>query len=277
MSETFDKMSHVFSQKDLADFKRIESEIERDQASFLRVADNLIEVRDRKLYGIMADTFEEYIRIRWGWTKQRAYQIIAAKRVVDSLPPKSQLVVDSETKARPLVNVPEQDRPRVIRQAVSEAPNGKPTARHIEEAAERVTSPPPQKPQSKEPPAKEILIDETGWPVPDNLEMLFDRIPEVREKMTHLSALRGMLRRVKDNRDVLWRSVNLDSAMMQVDQLFADIKEAIPYAVCPYCQGRAETLTHCANCKQRGVVSKFIWEHAIPEELKAVRQKSVKK
>lgn len=272
MSETFDKMSRVFTQKEIADFKRIEAEIENDEAAFLRVADNLMEIRERQLYGIMADTFEEYVRIRWGWTKQRAYQLIAARKVVDSLPPESQLVVDSETKARPLVSVPEKQRAKVVQQAVADAPNGKPTARHIEEAAERVTAPTPQKP-----PAKEILVDETGWPVPDNLEILFDRIPEVKEKMTHLSALRGMLRRVKDNRDVLWRSVNLDSVMMQVDQLFADIKEAIPYAVCPYCQGRAETLTHCANCKQRGVVSKFIWEHAIPEELKAVRQKSVKK
>lgn len=273
MSDTFDKLTHVFSAQDTHDLHRIEGEIEKDEAGFLRVADNLMEIRERKLYGITADTFEEYIKVRWGWTKQRAYQIIAARKVVDSLPPKSQPVVDSEKKARVLINVPVPQRQTVIREAVREAPNGRPTARHIEEAVQRVAPPPPP----QKPPAKEILVDETGWEIPDNLEKLWDRIPEVKEKLTNLSSLRGLLRRVKDNRDVLWRSVNLDSVMMQVDQLFADIKEAIPYAVCPYCQGRAETASHCAECKQRGVVSKFFWEHAIPEELKAVRQKSVKK
>lgn len=272
MSDTFGKMSRVFTQKEITDFKRIESEIENDEAAFLRTADNLIEIRERQLYGIMADTFEDYVRIRWGWTKQRAYQLIAARNVVDSLPAKSQPLVDSERKARALIDVPEKQRPAVVREAVKDAPNGKPTARHIEEAAERVAAPAAQKP-----PATETLVDATGWPVPDNLEKLWDRIPEVKDKLMGLSALRGLLRRVKDNRDVLWRSVNLDSVMMQVDQVYADIKEAIPFAVCPYCQGRAETLTHCANCKQRGVVSEFLWKHAIPEELKAVRQKSVKK
>lgn len=273
MSDTFDKLSRVFTQKEISDLNRIESEIQNDETAFLRTADNLIEIRERQLYGIMADTFEEYVRIRWGWTKQRAYQLIAARNVVDSLPTKSQPVVDSERKARALVDVPEKQRAAVVREAVKETPNGKPTARHIEEAAERVTAPKP----SQKPPAKEILVDETGWPVPDNLEKLWDRIPEVKDKLLALSSLRGLLRRVKENRDVLWRSVNLDSVMMQVDQVYADIKEAIPFAVCPYCQGRSETASHCANCKQRGVVSEFLWKHAIPEELKVVRQKSVKK
>lgn len=233
----------------------------------------MTQVHKRHLWLCYADTYQDFCENNLGITRQRAYQIMSAWDVRKALPEDCQLVVDTETKARPLASIPPPQRAAVVREAVKEAPNGRPTARHIEEAVQRVTAPTP----SQKPPAKEILVDETGWPVPDNLEKLFDRIPEVREKLTNLSSLRGMLRRVKDNRDVLWRSVNLDSVMMQVDQLFADIKEAIPYAVCPYCQGRADTVTHCANCKQRGVVSKFFWEHAIPEELKAVRQKSVKK
>lgn len=276
MSEKFDTMSHVFTQVDIADFKRIEKEIETDQASFLRVAENLIEVRDRKLYGIVADTFEDYVSNRWGWCKQRAYQLIWAKNVVDSLPAEGKLLVDSETKARALAPVPPKRRMRVIHDAIEVSTNGKPTAREISEAAVRDTKPEPPKPSSKSEPKPEVY-DMTGWPVPEPLHKLFDRIEEVKGYLKQLAVMRGMLRRMQENKDELWSPINFSSLLLQIDNVYAEIKLAAPYAVCPSCQGRDQTRTHCATCKGRGAISEFLWKNAIPEELKAVRQKSCKK
>lgn len=272
MSEVFDRVSHVFTQVDIADFKRIEVEIEKDQAAFLRVGSLLVEVRDRKLYGIVADTFEDYVRDRWGWSKQRAYQLIAAKSLVEDLPEKGKQIVDSEGKARALSAVPPRRRMRVIRDAVASAPNGKPTARHIEEAAQRDTSPPPKKPEQKD-----ILLDATGWPVPDNLVPLFERFTEVKQHLNSIAAIRGMLRRVQENKDQLWSIVNFSATMIDLDRAFQEIKQAVPYAVCPYCSGHDDTRSHCTNCHQRGAVSELFWKQAIPEEIKAVRAKSSKR
>lgn len=274
MSEV-EKTNHVITQRDTADLQRIESEIENDQAAFLRVADNLIEIRERKLFLITADSFEEYIRIRWGWTKQRAYQIISAKKVVDSLPPNSQLLVDSETKARALAPVPVKRRARVITEAVKST-NGAVTARDITEAAERVTKPAPI-PVTAPEPKKEQLLDATGYPVPDSVIKLFHRSDEVKDVLQRVATLRGMMRRLSEVEDALWQPVNKSTMGADLNKVYHELKMALPYAVCPHCQGRDETKSHCTTCKQRGVISEFLWKTAIPEELKAVRAKSCKR
>lgn len=279
MSEKFDNMSHVFTQDDIADFKRIEKEIETDQASFLRVADNLIEVRDRKLYGIVADTFEGYVRDRWGWSKQRAYQLISAKRVVDSLPEKGQLVVDSESKARALAPVPPKRRMRVIHDAVEVSTNGKPTARDISEAAERHPAPPKPTPPPAKPAAPEKVYDVTGWEVPENLVKLFERSAEVKEVLSRISSIRGLLARVEETKDWLWQPVNKSMLTADLDRVYYELKTALPYVVCPECQGRSSDpeFRHCNLCKKRGVISEYLWKTAVPIELKTVREKSCKK
>lgn len=277
MSEKFDNMSHVFTQEDIADFKRIEKEIETDQASFLRVADNLIEVRDRKLYGIVADTFEDYVRDRWGWSKQRAYQLISAKRVVDSLPEYESTIVDSESKARALAPVPPKRRMRVIHDAVEVSTNGKPTARDISEAAERYPDPPKPTPPPAKLAAPDVIYDKTGFPVPENLVKLFERSAEVKEVLSRISSIRGLLARVEETKDWLWQPVNKSMTTADLDRVYYELKMAMPYVVCPYCQGREETKSHCTSCKQRGILSQHVWDNAVPAELKAVREKSCKK
>lgn len=268
-------MERVFSQKDIEDFERIEQEIEQDQAAFLRVADNLIEVRDRQLYGIVSESFEDYVKTRWGWSRQRAYQLIRAKEVVQSLPEECKQVVYTEAQARALAPVPPKRRMRVILDAQKAAPNGVPNARHIAEAAQRAA--PPSPPPAQKPEVKDVLLDKTGWQVPDDLVPLFERAPEVTEYLRQLSAMRGMLKRVQENKDVLWAPVNFSSAGMDIDRVYAELKQAVPWVVCPSCQGRKDTRSHCGTCKGRGVISQFLWDNAIPEELKAVRQKSCKK
>jgi hypothetical protein len=71
--------------------------------------------------------------------------------------------------------------------------------------------------------------------------------------------------------------VNKSMTGAYVDQVYSELKQAVPFAICCYCQGRAETMTHCTVCKGRGVLSEHTWKTAVPEELKAVREKGIKK
>lgn len=79
-------------------------------------------------------TFEDYCRVRWGWSRQRGYQIIEFADVVSALPAECQPLVDNERKARELAKVPEEARAEVLKEA---AESGPVTAKSIKAAAEK--------------------------------------------------------------------------------------------------------------------------------------------
>src|SRR5262245_5976189 len=70
----------------------LEAVIERGQQTFIEVGRALTEIRDSGLYRTEFATFEEYCKTRWGWERQRAYQLISASDAVT----KMSTVVDKE-------------------------------------------------------------------------------------------------------------------------------------------------------------------------------------
>ncbi len=56
----------------------LETIIERDPKSFIKVGTALLEIRDSKLYRDTNETFEEYCRGRWGFGKSYANELIGA-------------------------------------------------------------------------------------------------------------------------------------------------------------------------------------------------------
>lgn len=82
--------------------------IEAGKQTFLDVGIALLKIRDGRLYRATHKTFEEYCRQRWGWSRQRANQQIAAAEVVSNL---TTVVVKTElpkteSVARPLAALP---------------------------------------------------------------------------------------------------------------------------------------------------------------------------
>lgn len=70
----------------------LESIVERGLASFIEVGNALIEIRDAKMYGSEYSNFEDYCDKRFGISRGRAYQLIAATKTVENL----STVVDTE-------------------------------------------------------------------------------------------------------------------------------------------------------------------------------------
>lgn len=62
-----------------------EDAIEQGMRHFLAVGEALITVRDGRLYRDTFDTFEEYLRVRWGLHRARGYQFIQAVETVRQL------------------------------------------------------------------------------------------------------------------------------------------------------------------------------------------------
>src|SRR5262249_16003244 len=101
----------------------------------------------------------------------------------------------------------------------------------------------------------------------------FQRAPAVERILQKLADARGFIRGLQGTSDPLFNECDLNGMLVELDGVYGDLKRAIPYAVCPYCQGKIfET---CLNCKKGGVVSRFIWDTAVPSDLKEVRRRAI--
>jgi DnaJ-class molecular chaperone len=74
---------------------------------------------------------------------------------------------------------------------------------------------------------------------------------------------------VEDSGDLLWAETKFQEAICGIEQAIATTRAAIPYAVCPTCQGK--DVKGCTICNGRGFISEFRYKTCIPEEIKALR------
>jgi hypothetical protein len=122
------------------------------------------------------------------------------------------------------------------------------------------------------PPPPWQVVDGTGWPIPTQLIPLWQRAGEVQEMLTTLSRVKGALRTAQETKDKLFAEVLFSSALSQLDQAWADIKTAKPFAVCPTCQGQIPD--QCRMCHGRGLISEHRWNTCVTREDKAFRSKA---
>ena len=86
-------------------------------------------INEQKLYRADYETFEEYCRQRWDYSRQHAYRLIKATGVVDQVSTSG--VLPNERQARRLLDVPEDMRLQVWQDAISSAGGGRVTERHV--------------------------------------------------------------------------------------------------------------------------------------------------
>jgi hypothetical protein len=95
-----------------------------------------------------------------------------------------------------------------------------------------------------------------------------------KEILTRVSSLRGALKRAQDNKDPQYAFVDKSNTLSLLNNLYGELAMLVPHAVCPYCQG--QTSDHCTVCRKTGFLPKHQWDHAVPSDLKAVREKAIK-
>jgi hypothetical protein len=267
---------------EISDFERLEKVVEAGKQTFVAVGLALTEIRDRKLYRRDYSTFEAYCQDRWGWSRQRGSQLIQAAAVVEALPEKMSTVVDNERVARELAKLPVPQQKAVIKEAIKAGePLTTPMVRAKLPPPPIVPKPLPPKPPTVPPspkarpetkPDPEPERDKTGHPIPEKILNLWNEACGVQTLLSAISSVRGTLRKQEDGK--VFAETNMSSAMAHLDQAYTDIKTALPYAVCPTCQGKlADT---CTLCKGRGFISEHRWNTCVPREAKEMRFKSKK-
>jgi hypothetical protein len=248
----------------------IESRIER---GLYDASVGFKEIRDRKLYMLVAPTFEEYGRVRWKKSRAWLYQQIEIEDVREELPPEMSTAVDTVSKARELRKVPKKRRMHLITDIQKQEKDITPqTIKEAARAAARPAIPMPPEPID----VKEVVYDATGYEIPDHKVEFYNQGREIgKDLLTRVSGLRGALRRGENEKDPRFAFVSISTTVSLLNNLYSEISQLAPYAVCPYCQGQVSD--HCMTCRKTGFLPKHIWDRAVPEELKAVREKAVKK
>lgn len=248
----------------LAQLKNI---VSRNLSATIDAGRALKEIRDRELWKEEgAASFQQFCIDNWGVSKQRAYQLIDTAKIVEALPPEQSTAVDSERVARELKKVPEAERTEVVKKAQE---SGAVTGPSISKAAKEL--------KPKTPPK---LFDRTGFeiPQPSPASTTWLRMDEIQEMLTALSKIKGRVERgcspgnPKDA-DLVYTEINFSAFVADLQSAFQLLKVALPFAVCPTCQGRV--LSPCTTCGGRGMVSEFYWKHKVPEKTKEIREKAV--
>lgn len=236
--------------------KDIEKSKNEAEKHWYEIGRALCKIRDDKLH--KQQTFEQYCLQRWGFKRARAYQLCRGFETVKQLRDSSNMstIVDKEAHARELAAVPEADRPKVLEDAKK---NGKVTAKSIKTAARKVRT------------IDVIEKDKTDYPIPELAMPVWNRRDEVKDKLRSLYELRQWATDMQGNEDPLYAEVVFSALKLDIESVIQRINGAVPYAVCPACQG--QTPKTCTFCKGRAMVSKFLYHGvAVPEEMKAIRK-----
>ncbi len=115
-----------------------EETIKAGAKTFIEVGNALLTIRDERLYRREFGTFEDYCNTRWDMGRNRANRLIAAAETVQNLVPMG-TTPDNERQARPLAGLPPDEQASAWQEAVETAPDGKVTAKHVQEVVDRRT------------------------------------------------------------------------------------------------------------------------------------------
>lgn len=121
-----------------------EAAIQHGLETFIDVGLKLAEIRDGKLYRAAYCSFEQYCEDRWEMTGRYARRVCAAAEVTQLLAKQGfDHVPETESQARPLTALPSGQAIEVWAEIIQTAPQGKVTARHVQDiVASKLATPP---------------------------------------------------------------------------------------------------------------------------------------
>lgn len=234
----------------------------------LRIAFLLNEVKAKKLYLENYETMEEFLDKELHVSPRRGYQLIQASVTVKALPEAVQSMVSNEGVAREVAKLPESARATTL-EKIKE--RGIPvTAKVVREVAKAELN---GKHES------EVKLDDTGFIVPEKALEYWERRFEVKQVIEGIQQVKlTIVTAYNDGRksDLLYfgKGKLNQTFITQLDEIIRHLKSVLPYAVCPYCQGKL--VDNCTYCNKTGVIDRNRF-NAAPKELLDMREKAIKK
>lgn len=126
----------------------------------------------------------------------------------------------------------------------------------------------------KERAKEEQRFDKTGYAIPDAILADWQLAESFRSTLTQLQQIKLQIEKAVDKSELIFAEVGQDT-VADLKNAWAAMKQVLPYAVCPTCQGR--TRSRCTACKRRGFVSEFGYTHWFAKEVIELRERAIKK
>lgn len=152
------------------------------------------------------------------------------------------------------------------RRAIREIEAGKKTLGQVEKEIKET--------KAKEETAKTEHFDKTGYPIPPSILDDWKQAESFRSTLADLQRIKLSVGKALDASDLMFREIGQDT-FIELNNAWSALKQVLPYAVCPTCQGR--TRDKCTVCKQRGYVSEFAYRHWFAKDVIELRERSIKK
>ncbi len=206
--------SAVLSELDSTEQDRLElceAVIEKGLNTFVEVGNALFEIRNNKLYRANFTTFESYCRDRWNLKRQRAYELMDAAAVVNTL---SEISDKSESENQAVIVVPTKESHAA---ALSKVP---------EDLRTQVWEKALEKNQSSGKAITAKMIDSIAKEIGGG-EVIIQVSPEVEERNTLVKQIREKVKKAKldqimveikgeflieNNLVEIWQTLNNDAA-----------------------------------------------------------------
>lgn len=276
-------------------FDSLKKTVSDGMAICLIVGAALREIKVQQYY--LADgheTFEAFVNSEWGWTKRYANQLVADADAIQSLPESMQKMITSHRAAAELARIPEVLRVEVVKVASQDGgpisaaklrASAPPIPPRASQSPPQATSAPPGRPapqnapegqpqRGKSGPKPEIARDMTGIAIPPESIDLWRRQEDAISLVTYIGGVISRLEDYQDDKHPLFVEVDFIDDLAKLKSVRKDLQRAIPFAVCPECNGVQPK--GCRVCKGRGIISRFLWETVVPEEIRNLRSKPKK-
>jgi hypothetical protein len=131
----------------------------------------------------------------------------------------------------------------------------------VHDEAHRDATPPPERPRKAAPVA--CQQDQLGKDVPPGLSEMWNRRGELSAVAELVSKARCAIQAAQDGNDPLFGELNFSSVLSHLNLAFREVSSAVPYCVCPMCQGIG-----CKACKDRGLMGKYRYDQVVPSSMK---------
>ena len=199
-------------------------------------------IRDEELYKVDYDSFEQYVKVRWDYSKSRAYQLIEASTIVDALPPEHR--PKNESQAREITKAPPEKQAEVAKSVAEKCKQEErqPTAKDYKQAVEQATAP-----QSEPEPVYDDMDDDD-----ETIDSKPKGKPLAIENGNLIRSIVDLINEARRELDAIEKAPGLEelcSARRSIDRELqstkASLVNCIPHSVCPRCNGRR--CTQCGN------------------------------
>ncbi len=247
---------YALSLVDKADLHRLKQQV---HVSLHTANAAICEIIDRKLYLIECPTWQEFFEKNWGMKRATVNERIRINNLYTS----EKLLVDTGEKE-------EIDAPMLKASTVAKA-RALIKLGNVKRCADLAPAYSSNSENNKKNECA-LELDRTGCPVPKEAIAMWLRREEPQAIVLELQRIKHQLEEIAATPDMLYAGCAVQQSAAELSAVISSIKAFVPFAVCPFCQGKkADT---CRACSGRGLVSKYFWDRAVPEELRKLREKA---